>query len=64
MDTERLDMGDKMMIKMEPLERGVQKSQEYMTALKKEKQYTPDERMKLKEMLSKYRANAALRSEE
>lgn len=62
--SESEDTGDKMMIKMEPLERAVQKSQEYMTALKKEKQYTPEERMKLKEMLSKYRANAALRSEE
>lgn len=62
--SESEDTGDKMMVKMEPMERGVQKDQEYMTALKKEKQYTPEERMKLKEMLSKYRANAALRSEE
>jgi hypothetical protein len=58
------DTGDKLMMKMEPMERGLRKSQEYMAELKKEKQYTPEERMKLKEMLSKYRADAALRSAE
>jgi len=58
------DTGDKLMMKMEPMERGLRKNQEYMAELKKEKQYTPEERMKLKEMLSKYRADAALRSAE
>ena len=62
--SESEDTGDKMMMKMEPMERGLQKAQEYMTALKKDKQYSPEERAKLKEMLSKYRANAALRSGE
>jgi hypothetical protein len=66
------DTGDKLMMKMEPMERGLEKPQEYMDELtqkymdelKKKKQYTPEERMKLKEMLSKYRANAALRPAE
>jgi hypothetical protein len=62
--SESEDTGDKLMMKMEPMERGLEKTQEYMAELKKEKQYTPEERMKLKEMLSKYRANAALRSAE
>lgn len=99
--SESEDTGDKMMMKMEPMERGLQKAQEYMTALKKDKQYSPEEnvpssaksqlvsgarrdyqsskysgnpsmknestayspeeRAKLKEMLSKYRATPTLR---
>ena len=61
--SESEDTGDKMMMKMEPIveERGLQKAQEYMSALKKEKQYTPEERMKLKEMLNKLRSGASLR---
>jgi hypothetical protein len=62
--SESEDTGDRLMMKMEPIERGLEKTQDYMAELKKEKQYTPEERMKLKEMLSKYRANAALRSAE
>jgi len=40
------------------------KEQENVAPSSKNSQYTPEERMKLREMLSKYRANAALRSEE